>query len=80
LDFVVHYTADPAEAVQLRDPVSARKQVIDLMSGLLTMHPGLREAFHGMWVYADSGNATLFALELPMDQIPGAATQGSLRP
>jgi hypothetical protein len=73
LDFVIHYNADPTEAAQLRDPVSARKQVVDLMSGLLAMHPGLRDAFHGMWVYADSGNATLFALELPMDQIPGGA-------
>jgi hypothetical protein len=35
------------------------------------MHPGLRTAFHGLWVYADSGSATVFALELPMDQIPG---------
>jgi hypothetical protein len=50
------------------------------MSGLLTMHPGLREAFHGMWVYADSGGATLFALELPMDQIPGGAGPSGLVP
>jgi hypothetical protein len=77
LDFVIHYNANPTEAAQLRDPVTARKQVVDLMSGLLTMHPGLREAFHGMWVYADSGSATLFALELPMDQIPGGAGTGS---
>jgi hypothetical protein len=73
LDIVIHYNANPQEAAQLRDPVSARKQVVALMSGLLSMHLGLREAFHGMWVYADSGNATAFALELPMDQIPGGA-------
>jgi hypothetical protein len=78
LDFVIHYDANPAEAAELRDPVSARKQVVNLMSGLLTMHPGLRDAFHGLWVYADSGGATLFALELPMDQIPGAATPSSV--
>lgn len=78
LDFVIHYNANPQEASQLRDPVTARKQVVDLMSGLLTMHPGLRDAFHGMWVYADSGGATLFALELPMNQIPGGAPAGSL--
>jgi hypothetical protein len=78
LDFVIHYNANPTEAAQLRDPVSARKQVVDLMSGLLTMHPGMREAFHGMWVYADSGSATLFALELPMDQIPGGAASGGM--
>ncbi|HTW49033.1 MAG TPA: hypothetical protein VMD92_13865 [Acidobacteriaceae bacterium] len=79
LDFVIRYNANPEEAAQLRDPVSARKQVVDLMSGLLTMHPGLREAFHGMWVYADSNGATLFALELPMNQIPGSAGPGSFQ-
>jgi hypothetical protein len=78
LDFVIHYNANPQEAAQLSDPVSARKQVVALMSTLLSTHPGLREAFHGMWVYADSGNATLFALELPMDQIPGGAGPGSV--
>jgi hypothetical protein len=78
LDFVIHYNASAAEAAQLRDPVTARKQVVALMSGLLSMRPGLREAFHGVWVYADSGNATLFALELPMDQIPGAAGPGGV--
>lgn len=77
LDFVVHYNPNPQEAAELRDPVQARKQVVDLMSGLLAMHPGLREAFHGLWVYADSGNATLFALELPMTQIPGGSAGGN---
>jgi hypothetical protein len=73
LDFVVHYTPDAAEAAQLRDPTQARQQVVALMSGLLAVHPGLRTAFHGLWVYADSNGATLFALELPMGQIPGGA-------
>lgn len=77
LDFVIHYNANPEEAAQLRDPVSARKQVVSLMSGILTTHPGMRDAFHGLWVYADSGGATLFALELPMDQIPGGGPTGS---
>jgi hypothetical protein len=75
LDFTIHYKPDAAEAAQLRDPVAARKQAIDLMAAMLSLHPGLREAFHGLWVYADSGNATVFALELPMDQIPGATAQ-----
>jgi hypothetical protein len=51
--------------------------VLNLMSGMLAMHPGLRTAFHGLWVYADSGNATVFALELPMDQIPGGGSGGA---
>jgi hypothetical protein len=77
LDLVVHYNPNPEEAAQLRDPVQARKQVVDLMGGLVAMHPGLREAFHGLWVYADSGNATVFALELPMNQIPGGPGGGN---
>jgi hypothetical protein len=77
LDFVIHYNPNPEEAAQLRDPVAARKQVLSLMEGILAAHSGLRDAFHGLWVYADSGNATAFALELPMDQIPGGAQAGS---
>jgi hypothetical protein len=71
LDFVIHYAPNPEEAAQLRDPAQARREVLDLMSGILAVHPGLRTAFHGLWVYADSNGATLFALELPMSQIPG---------
>lgn len=73
LDFVVHYRPTDSQAAQLRDPVSARKQAIGLMAGVLASHPGIKEAFHGIWVYADSGNASVFALELPMNQIPGGA-------
>lgn len=74
LDFVIHYRPNDAQAAQLRDPVEARKQAIGLMMGALAAHPGLREAFHGIWVYADAGNATVFALELPMSQIPGGTS------
>ena len=77
LDFVIHYNPNVAQAAQLRDPVAARQQVVALMSGMLAMHPGLRDAFHGLWVYADSGNATAFALELPMNQIPGGTSGGT---
>jgi hypothetical protein len=77
LDLTIHYNPNAQEAAQLRDPVTARKQVLNLMSGMLAMHPGLRTAFHGLWVYADSGNATVFALELPMDQIPGGGSGGA---
>src|SRR5581483_5742130 len=69
LDLDVHYTPDPTQAAQLRDPPSARKQVTEIMAALLQMHPELQSAFHGIWVHADQGNATLFALELPMNQI-----------
>lgn len=69
LDLDVHYTPDATQAAQLRDPPSARKQVVDVMSALLAQHPELHNAFHGIWVHADQGDATLFALELPIEQI-----------
>jgi hypothetical protein len=69
LDLEVHYAPDAAEAAQLHDPPAARKQVTEVMTALLTLHPELHDAFHGIWMYADEGTASLFSLELPMDQI-----------
>jgi hypothetical protein len=69
LDLDVHYTPDPTQTAQLRDPPAARQQVTGIMAALLELHPELGSAFHGIWVHADQGNATLFALELPMNQI-----------
>ncbi len=69
LDLDVHYIPNPAQAAQLSNPPSARRQVLEIMSALLAAHPELHQAFHGIWVHADQGNASLFALELPMDQI-----------
>lgn len=81
LDLDVHYIPDPAQATQLRTPTEARKQVTDVMTALLAQHPGLRQAFHGMWVHADQGDSSLFALELPMDQISqGPQPQASNNP
>lgn len=72
LDLEVHYSPDPAQAAQLRDPPAARKQVTEVMTALLALHPELQNAFHGIWVQADQDSASLFSLELPMDQIvPG---------
>jgi len=72
LDLDVHYKPDQGQAAQLRDPPAARKQVEGVMTALLAAHPELKEAFHGMWVHADQGNGSLFALEIPMDQIAAA--------
>jgi len=81
LDLDVHYIPNPTQAAQLRTPTEARKQVTDVMTALLAQHPGLRQAFHGMWVHADQGDASLFALELPMDQIAtGTQPQASNNP
>lgn len=76
LDLDVHYIPNATQAAQLRTPTEARKQVTDIMTALLAQHPGLRQAFHGMWVHADQGDSSVFALELPMDQIaPGTQPQ-----
>jgi hypothetical protein len=72
LDLDVHYTPDSTQSAQLHDPPAARKQVMDIMATLLAEHPELHQAFHGMWVHADQGTVSLFALELPMDGIPSA--------
>lgn len=72
LDLDVHYAPDPTQTTQLHDPPAARKQVMDIMVALLQQHPELHQAFHGMWVHADQGNVSLFALELPMEGITGA--------
>ncbi|HZC44098.1 MAG TPA: VWA domain-containing protein [Acidobacteriaceae bacterium] len=72
-DLEVHYVPDAAHQAQLHDPTAARQQVIDVMTALLQQNPGLRQAFHGMWVRAFEGDSSLFALELPMEQIPAGA-------
>lgn len=78
LDLDLHYTPDPAQVAQLRSPTAARKQVTDVMTALLTQHPELKQAFHGIWAHAEQGNSDLFALELPMDQIaPGVQSQAT---
>lgn len=81
LDLDLHYAPDPTQAGQLRSPVTARQQVTELMSALLTQHPELRQAFHGIWAHADQGQSNLFALELPMNQIVPAqpGQQSSIR-
>lgn len=75
LDLDVHYAPDASQLSELRSPVIARKQVTGLLEALLQEHPGLRNAFHGMWLHADQGNSSLFPLELPMSG--GGATSQS---
>ncbi len=77
LDLEVNYNANPTQVSQLRDPPSARKQVLDVMTSLLALHPELQNAFHGIWVHANQGQASLFSLELPMEQIAALPAPGS---
>jgi hypothetical protein len=69
LDLDVRYAPDAVESAQLRNPVDARRQVSEIMAALVELHPGLRQAFHGIWLHAQQGQASLFALELPMQEI-----------
>ena len=64
LDLVVNYKTD-----SVSDPVATRSRNVDVMKALLTQHPELREAFHGLWVYAQAENQQPYAIELPMSQI-----------
>lgn len=64
LDLVASYTTD-----SVSDPVAARSRNIEVMKALLGQHPELREAFHGLWVYANAPNQQPYAIELPMNQI-----------
>jgi hypothetical protein len=72
LDLDVSYAPDASEAAQLSNPPMARQQVTAIMSALVELHPGLKQAFHGIWVHAQQGPASLFALELPMQEIAAA--------
>jgi len=76
LDLEVQYIPDATQTAQLHDPPTARKQVTQIMTALLSLHPELHDAFHGIWVHADQGSVSLFSLELPMDQI-GSSTQST---
>jgi hypothetical protein len=73
LDLDVQYAPDQTQAAQLHDPPSARRQVTQVMTALLSLHPELRDGFHGIWVHAGQGPTSLFSLELPMDQIDSGA-------
>jgi hypothetical protein len=64
LDLVVNYkTAD------VSDPVATRSRNVEVMKALLSQHPELREAFHGLWVFANAEHQQPYAIELPMNQI-----------
>jgi len=78
LDLEVNYNASAAQAAQLRDPPAARRQVLDVMTALLALHPEVHDAFHGIWVHANQGEASLFSLELPMEQIAALPAPGSI--
>jgi hypothetical protein len=67
------HTADLAltyESTGLTDPLAARAEAIAVMSGLVKLHPELRENFHGLWAYAEKDGRRSYAIEQAMPQIP----------
>jgi hypothetical protein len=64
LDLVVEYKSPDTS-----DPVASRTRNVELMKALLSLHPELREGFHGLWAFANAPNERPFANELPMGQI-----------
>jgi hypothetical protein len=63
-DLVVRY-----ETADVSNPAAARTRTIALMKALLALHPEWKDAFHGLWVFANAPNQPPFSLELSMPQI-----------
>jgi hypothetical protein len=63
-DLVVHYETD-----DVSNMAATRTKSVALMKALLALHPEWKEAFHGMWVFANAPNQLPFSLELPMPEI-----------
>lgn len=51
------------------DPASARKRNVDAMTALVTAHPEFKQAFHGVWIFAEAPGASPYATELAMTEI-----------
>jgi hypothetical protein len=65
LDLVINY-----RTTDVSDPVATHSQIVELMKAMLTEYPELRQAFHGLWVYANADKQSPYAIELPMNKIP----------
>ena len=65
LDLVIHYNV-----ADIKNLTEIRRQNTAVMQAMLLTHPELKNAFHGMWVYAEAAGQSPFGIELPMTQIP----------
>jgi hypothetical protein len=63
-DLVVRY-----ETADVSNLAAARTRSVALMKALLALHPDWKDAFHGMWVFANAPNQQPFSLELSMPEI-----------
>jgi hypothetical protein len=64
VDVSAHFKIDA-----LGDAAAARKRNIDAMSALVTSHPELRKAFHGILIFAEAPNTSPYTTELAMSEI-----------
>ena len=64
IDVAMHYKAGA-----LTDPVAARARNQKAASALVAAYPDLREHFHGIWTFAESGSGAPFASEEPMTRL-----------
>ena len=64
LDMVIGYKTN-----DVSDSAATRTRTVALMKALLVQHPEWKEAFHGLWVFANAPGQHPFALELPMAEI-----------
>jgi len=64
IDVVAHIKVE-----SVSDSIAARKLNVAAASALLAMHPELRKAFQGVWVFSDAPNQSPYATELPMGEI-----------
>ncbi len=63
-DLVLRYAA-----ADTSDPVAARAQNVALMKAVLDAHPELKDAFHGLWVFAEAPGQQPYGNELAMADI-----------
>jgi len=65
VDIAIHMAVDSA----VSDPVVARKRNMDAMNAWLSLHPEMRENFHGVWVFSEAPNQPPFPTEAAMNEI-----------
>lgn len=64
VDVAAHLKVDA-----LGDGAAARKRNADAMAALLTAHPELRKAFHGVWIFTEAPGQSPYATEQAMNEI-----------
>lgn len=64
IDVALHYAADA-----IVDPVAARARNQRVATAFVDAYPELRDAFHGIWVFADASGGSPFGSEEPMTSL-----------